>query len=342
MLIKGGMAVDADSRIRTQFSHNPSTLRLSAHSPNLMQIPHANGLGGMVKEIFIAPEGFTFYERDFSAVEAVLTFYFAGCPHGIRLAKLGVHDFFTSHILGKPADLSWSDDDLRSYFKQIKRDHPEVREAAKRIIHGSHYMMTPARMWQLYPEYFPSVKEAAKLQNLYFELFPEIRKWHRDTCLRIDGMKRKFGEEGEIVDPWTLGVCNVRNPFGYIHRFYSVLDWNRVELPDGSKIWDWHFGEDAKRAIAFLPQSTAAAIIKKVAKEIYYDYPWVGQSMRLLVHDSIIGECRNEDLAECLKVSADVMEAPIKELPLDPSWNLGEYLTIGTEAKTGKSWASME
>lgn len=155
-------------------------------------------------------------------------------------------------------------------------------------------------------------------------------------------MKRKFGEEGEIVDPWTLGVCNVRNPFGYIHRFYSVLDWNRVELPDGSKIWDWHFGEDAKRAIAFLPQSTAAAIIKKVAKEIYYDYPWVGQSMRLLVHDSIIGECRNEDLAECLKVSADVMEAPIKELPLDPSWNLGEYLTIGTEAKTGKSWASME
>jgi len=35
------------------------------------------------------------------------------------------------------------------------------------------------------------------------------------------------------------------------------------------------------------------------------------------------------------------MEAPIQELPLDPTWGLGDYLTINTEAKTGTSWGDM-
>lgn len=332
------MREDPDHRIRTTFGHNPSSLRLCSFDPNLQNIPRGGGYDQFVKDIFVAPPGMVFWERDFSAIEAVLVGYFAGSPAYIRFAKLGVHDYLASHMLGVPANLSLPDVDLRAIFADIKSNHKTVRDNAKRVVHGSNYMMTPRRMHELYPETFKTTREAADLQGLYFDLFPEIRRWHRDLAIRVDGTKQRQSDEGlhENVDPWTLGVCYARNPFGYVHRFYNVLDW---ELINGE--WFHSFGEDAKRLVSFLPQSTAAAIIKQAAKRIFYETPWIGETLRLLIHDSILGEAKEGDIERCLKISADVMEAPIPELPLDPTWEMGEFLSIGTEAKIGRSWGDM-
>lgn len=323
-----------DGRIHTTFGHNPSSLRLCSFDPNLQNIPRGGGFESYVKEIFVAPEGTLFWERDYSAIEAVLVGYFAGDPSYIRCAKLGIHDFLASHMLGRPADFSWPEGDLRGYFQEIKRDHKVIRDKAKRVIHGSNYMMSPRRCHELFPESFATVKDAAHLQSLYFSLFPAIRKWHRDLCVRVDGTKRR--ESDSEPDPWTLGVCYARNPFGYVHHFYNVMNWERI----GTE-WVSSFGEDAKRLVSFLPQSTAAAIIKKAAKRLFYETPWVGETLRLLIHDSILGEVPEGEVEQCLKISAEIMEAPIPELPLDPAWEMGEFLAIGTEAKVGKSWGEM-
>src|SRR6185436_14617463 len=101
---------------------------------------------------------------------------------------------------------------------------------------------------------------------------------------------RKQGDGQGEVDPWTLGVCYARNPFGYVHHFYNVLDWEFRGVIDGEKVWESGFGEDAKRLVSFLPQSTAAAIIKKSAKRLFYEGGAVGETLRLLIHDSILGE----------------------------------------------------
>lgn len=338
MIVKGGMPVGLDGRIHTTFLHNPSSLRLSSADPNLQNIPRGSDeLEKYVKDIFVCPQGYVFWERDFSAIEAVLVGYFAGDPSYIRFAKLGVHDFLASHMLGRPADLSWSDGDLKGYFKEIKSNNKLIRDNAKRVVHGSNYMMSPRRMHELFPESFRTTKDASNLQGLYFELFPAIRKWHRELCNRVDGAKRRANDGSDLpIDPWTLGVCYARNPFGYVHHFYNVLDWERV----GDE-WVSSFGEDAKRLVSFLPQSTAAAVIKKAAREIFNNYPWVGETLRLLIHDSILGEVVEGDVSECLEISRQVMEAPINELPLDPTWNMGTHLTIQTEAKTGRSWGAM-
>lgn len=336
--VRGGFPVGLDGRVHTTFTHNPSSLRLSSVDPNLQNLPRGgdSDIATWVKECFVAPPGSLFWARDFSAIEAVLVGYFAGSPRYTRFAKLGVHAYVASHIVGRPADLGWSDSDLRGYFKALKKEESEVYNLSKRIVHGSNYLMTPRKMWFEYPETFRSVKEAAQLQGLYFELFPEISAWHKDLTQRVDGTKRRRGEDGEVVDPWTLGVSYARNPFGYTHRFYNVLDWERVEGQ-----WVSSLGEDAKRLVSFLPQSTAAAIIKKATKRLWYEFPWVGLTMRLLIHDEILGEAREEQIEQCLEISGQVMEAPIEELPLDPVWGMGEYLTIGTEAKVGRSWAGM-
>ena len=193
--IEKGFPVGRDGRVHTTFTHNPSSLRFSSANPNLQNIPRGNGseVQKWVKECFVAPAGSLFWERDFSAIEAVLVGYFAGAPDYIRFAKLGVHAFLASHIAGRPASLEWSDADLRAYFKKLKAEEPVIYDTAKRVIHGSNYMMTPRKMWYEYPETFRTIKSAAALQGLYFDLFPEIRDWHEDLCVRADGIKLRSG-----------------------------------------------------------------------------------------------------------------------------------------------------
>lgn len=349
--VKGGMSVDPDNRIRTTFGHNPSSLRLCSFDPNLQNIPRGGGLSQYVKDMFRTQPGWTFWERDFSGIEAVLVGYFAGSRSYTRLAKRDVHSFYTAYALNAldgsfPAndlpDLAWDDDKLFTRLAEIKKAYGKQRNSLyKHLCHGANYLQSPrGARDKIFKDTSVAydLKLVAKVMGVYFELFPEIKRWHRELCNRVDGTKRRRRENdaSETIDPWTLGVCYARNPFGYTHHFYNVLDWERV----GDE-WVSSFGEDAKRLVSFLPQSTAAAIIKQAAKRIFYEHPGVGETLRLLIHDSILGETPEGELERCLSVSEEVMESPIPELPLDPAWNMGSHLTIGSEAKSGSCWGAM-
>lgn len=336
--ILGGMLVGRDGRVHSTLGHNPSSLRLCSFDPNLQNIPNGKkgSVAGWVKECFVAPPGHTFVERDFSAIEAVLVGYFAKSRRYIEEAKLGIHDSLASVLLGDPVPTDATVEFKKARYKVIKADHKPVRDTAKRCIHGSNYLMTPNKMHIEYPETFTNIKAAREVQEAYFALYPEIRGWHKELTREVDGTKRRKGEEGLEVTPWTLGVAYAQNPFGYVHRFFNVLDWRLIEGK-----WYAEYGDDAKRLVSFLPQSTAAAIIKKAARTIWYDYPRIGAMMRMLIHDSILFECRDEDVEECLAISAEVMERVIEELPLPEEWGMGPYLSIGTEAKVGKVWGEM-
>jgi DNA polymerase I-like protein with 3'-5' exonuclease and polymerase domains len=338
--ILGGVTTGPDQRVHTTFGHNPSSLRLCSFDPNMQNIPRfdpSKPWTRWAKDIFVAPRGHVFVERDFSAIEAVLVGYFAGDPSYIRAAKLGIHAFFAAYKLGEKPDLT---DPIacRKLFKAIKKAEANLYDTCKKTVHGSNYRMTPAKMALTWPEVYTSVRMAATDQEMYYGLFPAIPQWHRTLCERVDAARRRRGEMGEVVaDPWTLGVGYAQNPYGYVHRFYHVLDWQKVEGE-----WISSFGEDAKRLISFLPQSTAAAIIKAAARELWYSYPWIGEHMRLLVHDSIIWEAPEREVDQILGMSQAVMEQPRQELPLDPSWGMGEFLSIGSEAKLGPAWSQME
>lgn len=322
MGVRGGMPVGADGRLHGVFTHNPSTLRLSMRAPNLQNIPRGkvSRVQAMVKQMFVAPEGSIFWARDYSGIEAVLVGYFAGSKPYTRCARLGVHAFFASHLMKKPADLGWDDPTLAAYFKEVKREAGPLYDICKRTVHMSNYRGSPQRMHLENPEIFRTTAEARTYQGLYFEIFPEIPRWHETLCRQVD------------KTTW------VRNPFGYIHRFYKVLDWHKTQTQG----WRWAYGEEAKRLIAFLPQSTASAILKRAGMTLYYDHPEVGETLRLFIHDELFGECLESELERCLTVSKQVMETPLEALPLDPRWEMGEYLSIRTEGKAGRVWGDME
>ncbi len=324
--ITGGFPVGDDGRVHTTFLHNPSTLRLSSQAPNLQNIPRPSTTSTWpkrIKDLFIPDPGWGFIELDYKAIEAQLVGYEARSWDYVRLAKLGVHDFLNSHILARegkidrPADTSWSDSDLKALFKDLKKRFPDERDIAKRIVHGSNYMMTPRRMWELYPEQFPALKNAATLQALYFEVCPAVPKWQQQTI--------------EVTDN---GAC-LRNPYGYLHYFFQVKEWFKH---DGR--WEWKPGEDAKRAIAFGPQSTAAAIIKEAMLRLKAAglHTW----LRLQVHDSLLA-CAPLALLDTLwRQIRTIMEEPCERLPLSVFGQSG-HLQIEVEVKAGAlPWGSLQ
>lgn len=332
--VVGGFPVDINNLCHTTFTDNPSTWRMSSVAPNLQNIPRGTDsqVQHWVKEMFVAPEGWVVGSRDYSGIEARLVGYLANDRNLYRLTALGVHDFYGLNLLyadkkipfSAVPQLSWSDADLKACFLQYKKDcgrgqrFEGHRDISKRVIYLSFYKGTPLKMHQEYPESFPTTKFASQRQRFLFELFPSIPTWHETLCLQVD--KTTF----------------IRTPFGYIHRFHQVLSWEK----DGAQ-WVHKFGDDAKRLIAYVPQNTASGILKEAAIRLS-KYDIVMRFMRLFIHDDITGICPKEEWPEVDRLLKFEMEQPVKCLPLDPSWGMGEYVVVNTEEKVGPSWGSQK
>jgi hypothetical protein len=279
--------------------------------------------------MFVAPAGWEFWARDFAGIEAVLVGVEAGSQRYTRLAKLGVHSWVCAHLVNQqgklPAsdlpDLGWSDSDLGGFFGAIKKRFPAEREVAKRCVHAGNYLATASKLHEEYPQYFPTRKDASWLLRFYFELFDEIPKWHERVCRQVDKS--------------TVA----RNAYGYVHRFYRVLEW---QYDKRTREWVWSWGDDAKRLVAFLPQSNAAGAMKETILRMRVEEPKVADTLRLSIHDELLGMSRAGFVEQCLEASRRVMEAPIEQIPLPEAWGMGEWLTIGTEGKRGQVWGEMK
>lgn len=329
------MEIGRDGRIHPSVTHNPSTLRMACQNPNMQNLPRAgktlnpltgvweDSLATIVRNLIVASPGNILIELDFSAIEAVLVGYFAGLPDYIRLSKMGIHSYLASHVLGRPADLTWSDADLNDYFKGIKsaKDQAtkDIYNGCKRAIHLSGYGGTPRKMNQAEPLIFPTVAHAEKMQGIYFDLFPAVKKWQLSCQLQAH-------EDGFL-----------RNPFSYIHRFYRVFSYAKEHGQ-----WIRKQGDDQNRVLAFLPQSTAAGILKEAMLRLFYErFEEAGQYLRLTVHDSLVADVPREMADAVQQVMFEEMTRPVPELALPASYGMGSYLSIGVEGKTGERWGSM-
>lgn len=326
--IEGGFPVGRDGRVHGHFRNTPSTLRTAMVSPNFQNLPRGgNGEAyqNLVKAMFVASAGKIFWEFDFSGIEAVLVGYNAGSRDFYRLAKIDVHSYFTAHnlyrlglITGQDLpDLKWSDADLAGCLSLIKKRFKAERDIGKRCIHAGNYRIGARKLSEEYPEWFPKPKDASTVLGLFYEIFPEIDGWHSRICQQVDK------------------TCWHKNSFGFIHRFYQTLRWER----HGTE-WSWDYGDDAKRLIAFGPQSEAAFIGKRALKVLHFETP-IRDDLRLFVHDSILGESNLSDMDRVNELVPSIMGRPVPEMPLDPSWGQGEFVTIGVEGKIGTCWGEM-
>ena len=299
-----GYEPDADGRIRTHYTQNASTHRLTSYQPNMQNVPSRGELAKSYRRMFIAGRGNYLCEIDYGSIEALICGWFASDSFYISAAKISIHAVLASHLLVDKG--IWSspiglDGDAKASEKvaEIKKHFAKEYDDCKHVAHGSNYGATAFRIKQEYPDSFPTIKYAEYIQQLYFGTIAKgIRKWQHQTLLEAD---RKLYLE---------------NPFGYRHYFWNVLDGERL-------------GQDSKAALAMLPQSTAGAVIKEAMLRIGQKQ-FYRKAMRLQVHDSLVFELPGGRLLDSrIEWLQREMSRPVPEL---------DGLVIETEAKIGKHW----
>lgn len=296
---------------------------------------------------------------DYSGIEAVLTGWFTRDPSYIRLARLGVHAYLASHLLGRPADLAWNDLDLISYFSQIKEDEPEIYDQAKRTVHGRNYRLTAFGMAERWPELFPTKSAAQRILDLYAKICPALLTW-QDAGIRFAWKNHYWGGTGE---PGALGV----HPYGYKHYFYDVVGYKPVSdaaalrlererrpmARIGGRAFELREGKDANRVVAFGPQSTAAGVIKEAGIRLFappevsgFGSNWIGElgpggrtPLRALVHDEYLMEVPDSRVDRVVECAVKEMRRPVAALPCPESWGMGTHLSLGVEVRVGRCWS---
>ena len=332
------MQAGLDNRIRTTFNHNPTTLRLASARPAMQTLPRPqrdpDAPGNLVRNLIVAAPGHVFTAADFSGIEAVLVGYEARDPGYMRLARRDVHSFYTAHAMYHIGDtrlsandlpqLSWDDDKLFSRLADIKKLYKAERnDLYKHLVHAINFGQSPkGAQDKIYKEtgIIYDIKLIARAMDIYKkELFPSIPRWHKQVRL-------KAHEEGHL-----------RNAWGYVHRFNHVF---ANKLRNG--VWEQINGDDAEAVLAFKPQSTAAGIMKEVLLRMYQNrFEEAGQFIRLTIHDEIFCEVPNGYELRMQEILKEEMEQPIPVLPLPAEWNMGPYLSILSEGKTGDRWSTM-
>ena len=168
---------------------------------------------------------------------------------------------------------------------------PEERYLAKRVVHASNYGMGPRKFAQIAEI---SEKQAEELLERYFATFPRIREWHRE------------------VEQTIRRTRTLVNPFGRRRTFYDRI---------GPELF--------REAYAYIPQSTVADQLHRATLEIYARLP-EGARIALQVHDSIVVECRAEQVELVKQIVKEALERPIVIK--------GRPLVIPAEVKVGSNW----
>lgn len=334
--VRGGMATGRDGRVHTLFTHNPSTLRSASQNPNLQNLPRPKGaddLATIIRNLIVPGEGHTFTARDYSGIEAVLVGYFASAPRYIRLAKIDVHSYYTAYALHELdgrvrsadlPDIGWSDARLVECLTEIKkRFKSERNNLYKHLVHAINFgqgaMGAQEKILNETGIKFP-LKTIEMVMGVYKSLFPEIPRWQGNLLLQAE-------KDGFL-----------RNPFGYVHRFARPFEYEKI----GGR-WQKKQGPEANKIWAFLPQSSAAGIIKEAMLRLYFErFEEAGQYLRLLVHDELFFESPLDRVEEVDRVAQEEMERPIMEMGLPSSYGMGSHLVILTEAKKGPRWGEMK
>lgn len=289
-----GFAPDGSGRIYTTYGYHPSSGRLSSRSVNLQNVSHRGDVAyaDRVRRTLIPRPGHVFVEADSSAIEAVFTGFFMGSDEYIALAKRGIHDYLTCLELG----IAFDD----AGIKLSKGLHKATRDRNKVVVHGTSYGMTPYLMHMTYEKIFPHVRDAEIAQQRFFDACPGLKDWQHAV--------RTFAHKQTYLE----------NPWHYRHYFYDVFKKDA----QGNVV----LGEDAKRCVSFLPQSSAAAFMKDnlvlLSKTQWWPMPANG-----LVHDSYTLEVLPEDVPHAVATLRSILERPIPEV---------NDLTVGCEVKVGR------
>ena len=356
-----------DDRVHPVPTFKPSTMRLSYNSPNITNIvadrDQKKSLAAGFRNCIVASEtdpvwagapaihpGTRLCEVDFSAIEAVETGWFIRDPVFIRLAKLGVHSYLCARWLHDAPDLTASESSISTHLKTIKDRAGLLYDQMKRTLYAVLYGIVAYGLRSTYPDLYASEKDAQEIIDFIFAEFPGVPTWQREC-------REQAYSHGYLGGPDT-------HPFGYKHWFWNVFNFQKITEIEFARYqgrgapvtrlsgmpYAIRFGEDAKRCVAFFPQSTAAGVLKEVLLRLflrespsYIGEVYYGKTpLRAPIHDSGLFEIPVRQWDRTYETICTEFLRPIVQQSCPAEWNLGPFLSIGIAAKAGSNWGEME
>lgn len=299
------VALDSDGRWRALFDPTGTrTGRLASRANiygtgnNLQNIPEK------LRRIFVADNGKVLFYADGSQAEARVVAYLARCLGLIELFESG-RDIHSVNAI-RFFDLKCSEDEVKELFDGL-------RYASKRIIHGSNYGMQAPRLVESANDdarrtgnpHRLTLDIANRGQQMYFLLYPEIKEiWWREV-------------KDALYQTRTLNT-----PFGRKRQFFGR--WDEKLLNE---------------AYSYQPQSTIGDLTCKAQINLWlanagrWDLP-DGADILINGHDSLIGQCNEADVEECIARLKQAMDIPLTIH--------GTTFKIPTDAKIGWNWSSYD
>jgi len=163
-------------RIHTSFNQAvTATGRLSSSEPNLQNIPVRTELGKMIREAFIAENGYVILSADYSQIELRILAAFSKDEKLIDAFAKGedIHTRTACEIFGVSPN----------------KVTPEMRRRAKTVNFGVIYGISPYGLSQ---ELKIPVEEAAEYIHRYFERYPKVRAY-------LDSIINEATEKGYVT-----------------------------------------------------------------------------------------------------------------------------------------------
>lgn len=158
--------LDGNGTVHTEFRQTLTTTgRLSSVEPNLQNIPVREEDGKILRSLFVAREGFTLIDADYSQIELRLMAHYSGDPVMCKAYREGadIHAYTASQVYGVPLD-------------EVTAD---MRRTAKTVNFGIIYGMSD---FGLASSLKISKADAKKYIDNYFARFAGVRKY-LDTCV---------------------------------------------------------------------------------------------------------------------------------------------------------------
>ncbi len=215
--------ISEDGRIHGTFNQTiTATGRISSTEPNLQNIPIRNELGQGIRKAFVASEGCTFLDADYSQIELRLLAHLSGDENLIEAYKsdADIHKITASKVFHTPLD-------------EVTK---EQRRNAKAVNFGIVYGISSFGLSQ---DLSISRKEAGEYIKQYFATYPKVKEFLDRTVkqAKMDGytttmfdrrrpipelsssnfMQRAFGEraamnapiQGSAADIMKIAMINV-------------------------------------------------------------------------------------------------------------------------------------
>lgn len=171
--------ISDDGRIHAKFNQTvTATGRISCTEPNLQNIPIRTELGRELRRMFVAKEGFTFLDADYSQIELRVLAHISGDENMINGFRSGedIHAITASQVFGVP---------LEEVTKQM-------RSEAKAVNFGIVYGISD---FGLATNIGTSRKKAKDYIEKYFKHYPKIKEY-------MDKIVKECKENGYVETLW--------------------------------------------------------------------------------------------------------------------------------------------